>query len=130
MSVVLGMPGLAGADGGSDALRNTETMVILLAITLLVSLVARRLQLPYTLVLVLVGLAIGFSPLVHGVILNPDVVLFLFLPALLFEGAWSTDAKKLIASWLPIFLLAGPGLPIALALLALGLPLGNRWTLP
>jgi CPA1 family monovalent cation:H+ antiporter len=100
-------------------------MVILLAITLLVSLVARRLQLPYTLVLVLVGLAIGFSPLVHGVILNPDLVLFLFLPALLFEGAWSIDAKKLIASWLPIFLLAVPGLLIALALLAVVLHLGT-----
>lgn len=113
------------AGGGLDALQNTETIVILLTITLVVSLVARRLRLPYTLVLVLVGLAIGFSPLVSGVVLDPDLVLFLFLPALLFEGAWNADVKKLLASWLPIFLLAAPGLLIALFLLALILHLGT-----
>lgn len=122
---VLGMVARAGAKGGLNALQSTETVVVLLTITLVVSLIARRLRLPYTLVLVLVGLAIGFSPLVNGVILDPDLVLFLFLPALLFEGAWSVDVKKLIANWLPIFLLAVPGLLIALTLLAVVLHLGT-----
>ncbi len=114
----------ASSGGGLNALASTETVVVLLTVTLVVSLIARRLRLPYTLVLVLVGLAIGFSPLVNGVILNPDLVLFLFLPALLFEGAWNTDVKKLTADWLPIFLLACPGLLLALAGLALVLHLG------
>ncbi|HEX7733477.1 MAG TPA: sodium:proton antiporter [Ktedonobacteraceae bacterium] len=118
MGRVLGTVTGALAGAPLNALQSTEVVVVLLTITLVVSLVAKRLRLPYTLVLVLVGLAIGFSPLVHGVILEPDLVLFLFLPALLFEGAWSTDVKKLIASWLPIFLLAVPGLLVALALLA------------
>jgi monovalent cation:H+ antiporter, CPA1 family len=116
---------MIGANGGLNALQSTETVVILITVTLVVSLIAKRLRLPYTLVLVLAGLAIGFSPLVNGVILDPDVVLFLFLPALLFEGAWNADVKKLAASWLPIFLLAVPGLLIALALLAIVLHLGT-----
>jgi Na+:H+ antiporter len=116
---------MVGANGGLNALQSTETVVILITVTLVVSLIAKRLRLPYTLVLVLAGLAIGFSPLVNGVILDPDVVLFLFLPALLFEGAWNADVKKLAASWLPIFLLAVPGLLIALALLAIVLHLGT-----
>ncbi|HEY0756122.1 MAG TPA: sodium:proton antiporter [Ktedonobacteraceae bacterium] len=124
MSTVLSIISLAQAGNGQDALRSTEILVILLTITLVVSLLARRLRLPYTLVLVLVGLGIGFSPLANGVILNPDLVLFLFLPALLFEGAWSTDARQLVANWLPIFLLAVPGLLIALALLMVVLHLG------
>lgn len=119
----------ASADGGLNALRNTETVVVLLTITLVVSLVARRLRLPYTLVLVIAGLAIGFSPLVSGLILDPDLVLFLFLPALLFEGAWNADVQKLGENWLPVFLLAGPGLLISLVLLTLVLHLsiGLSW---
>ena len=119
------MVALISAEGGLNALQSTETVVVLLTITLVVSLIARRLRLPYTLVLVLVGLAIGFSPLVNGVILDPDVVLFLFLPALLFEGAWSADVKQLIANWLPILLLAVPGLLIALTLLTIVVHLGT-----
>ncbi len=125
MGKALGMLTLARAGGGLNALQSTETVVVLLTITLVVSPIAKRLRLPYTLVLVLVGLVIGFSPLVNGVILDPDIVLFLFLPALLFEGAWNADVKKLLQNWLPIFLLAGPGLLIALALLAVILHFGT-----
>lgn len=125
MAFVWGMIANIGAGGPLNALQSTEIVVILLTVTLVVSLLAKRLRLPYTLVLVLVGLGIGFSPLVNGVVLDPDVVLFLFLPALLFEGAWNANVKKLIASWLPILLLAVPGLLIALALLALILHLGT-----
>lgn len=125
MAFVWGMIANIGANGELNALQNTEIVVILLTVTLVVSLLAKQLHLPYTLVLVLVGLGIGFSPLVNGVILDPNLVLFLFLPALLFEGAWNADVKKLVACWLPIFLLAVPGLLIALALLALILHLGT-----
>lgn len=125
MAFVRGIIASISAGGELNALQNTEIVVILLTVTLVVSLLAKRLRLPYTLVLVLVGLGIGFSPLVTGVILDPNLVLFLFLPALLFEGAWNADVKKLVANWLPIFLLAVPGLLIALALLALILHLGT-----
>lgn len=129
MGWVTGMLARVGADGGLNALQNTETVVVLLTITLVVSLVARRLRLPYTLVLVLAGLAIGFSPLVSGLILNPDLVLFLFLPALLFEGAWNADVSRLRENWLPVFLLAVPGLLISLLILTLVLHLsiGLSW---
>lgn len=121
MSVV---EAFAGQGSEAGTIQSIEALVVLLTITLVVSLLARRLSLPYTLVLVIVGLGIGLSPLVHGVVLDPDIVLFIFLPALLFEGAWSANVKKLAASWLPIFLLAGPGLLIALLFLALILHLG------
>lgn len=125
MGFVLGLVASVSVGGELNALQSTETVVILLTITLVVSLVARQLHLPYTLVLVLAGLAIGFSPLVSGVVLDPNIVLFLFLPALLFEGAWNTDVEKLIESWLPTFLLAVPGLLVALALLTIVLHLGT-----
>ena len=107
-----------------DPARNVQLMVILLAITLVVALIARGLRLPYTLALVMAGLAIGLTPLVRGPQLDPNLVLFLFLPALLFNGAWSAEVEKLAADWLPILLLAGPGLLIGLTFLAVVLHFG------
>ena len=50
--------------------------------------VARALGLPYPILLVLGGCAIGFVPGVPTVRLNPDVVLLLFLPFLLYGAAF------------------------------------------
>jgi monovalent cation:H+ antiporter, CPA1 family len=94
-------------------------IVLLVALTLMIAQLARRLKFPYTLALVLAGLCLGELHIFRHVALNPDLVLFLFLPALLFEGAWNTDVAALRDDWLPIFLLAVPGLLIALGVTAL-----------
>ncbi len=93
-------------------------LVLLLLIALAVILVARRFAIPYTLGLVVVGLLIslfGFLPDIH---LTPELVLFVFLPALLFEGSWTIHVQQLRANWVPIFLLAVPGLLLSLILIA------------
>jgi len=119
------------AEGGqnvSGSAAQVETVVILLAVTLIVALISRVFHLVYTLVLVMVGLVIGLLPILAHVHLAPDMVLFLFLPVLMFEGAWNVDVEKLRADWLPVFLLAVPGLGVSLVLVAaavhwgLGLP--------
>lgn len=116
---------------GDETQQNIQLLVLLLVITLAVALISRPLRLPYTLVLVVVGLLIGFSPLLPNVHLNPDVVLFLFLPALLFEGAWNVDVKQLTANWLSVLLLAVPGLLLSVLVVALLLhwSLGLPWLL-
>ncbi|MBA2681999.1 MAG: cation:proton antiporter, partial [Ktedonobacteraceae bacterium] len=105
--------------------------MLLLVITLAVALISRPLRLPYTLVLVVVGLVIGISPLLPNLRLNPNVVLFLFLPALLFEGAWNVDVKQLTANWLVVLLLAVPGLLLSVLVVAalLHWTLGLSWLL-
>jgi monovalent cation:H+ antiporter, CPA1 family len=106
-----------------------ETVVSLLLVTLAVALFARRLRLPYTLVLVIVGLILGVAHLVPGVALQPEAVLFIFLPALLFEGAWSLDFAQSRANWPIIALMAVPGLLLSLGIVALVLHwgLGFDW---
>jgi CPA1 family monovalent cation:H+ antiporter len=91
-----------------------EILVLLLVMTLAVALVSRGLRIPYTLALVVTGLVLGFSGLFPQVRLDPVVVLFAFLPVLLFEGAWSINLAYLIAEWVPIALLAVPGLIISI----------------
>lgn len=105
--------------------------VLLLLIALGVALAARWAKLPYTLGLVVVGVAIGFFHLLPGISLTPDLVLFIFLPALLFEGAWNLEQRELLRNWLPIFLLAGPGLAISIIIvgLILHLAIGLEWSL-
>ncbi len=101
-----------------------QVFVILLVVTLIVALISRRLRLPYTLLLVCVGLLIGFLPILSDVHLDPDSVLFLFLPILLFEGAWNVEIERLRADWLPIILFAVVGLGLSLALVAVVLHFG------
>jgi len=44
---------------------------------------------------------------------------FVFLPALIFEGAWNLDFRLMRRAWQPIVLLAVPGVAITAALIAL-----------
>lgn len=103
---------------GENVLGEAEIIVVLLGVTLIVALTSRHLRLPYTLLLVLVGLIIGVLPVFIEVHLDPNIVLFLFLPALLFEGAWNVEIEHLVADWLPVLLLAVPGLVLSLTLVA------------
>jgi CPA1 family monovalent cation:H+ antiporter len=103
---------------------NVEEVVLLLVLSVVVAMIARRLRFPYTLALVLVGLFLGFVHVDPQLHLEPDLVLLLFLPALLFEGAWNVDVRALRANWLAVLLLAGPGLLISLGVVALALRFG------
>src|SRR5262249_35847215 len=62
---------------------------LLVAIVALASL-ATRLRVPYAILLVLGGLVLGFVPGLPPVTLDPALVLFLFLPPLIYSSAWFT----------------------------------------
>ncbi len=113
----------------SPTAEHIRLIVLLLLIALGVALLARLAKLPYTLGLVVVGLGIGIFRLLPGVALTPDLVLVIFLPALLFEGAWNLEQRELIRNWFPIFLLAGPGMAIAIGItgLILHVAVGLDW---
>ena len=81
-------------------------------------------RVPYTLALVIVGLVISpmhFLPVVH---ISPDLILLIFLPALLFEAAWNLKLDQLRRNLLPILLLAVPGVVLTTAVIGLILHLG------
>jgi CPA1 family monovalent cation:H+ antiporter len=102
----------------TDVVGIVRLLVILLLVALLVILLTRRLAVPYTLGLVVVGFAIGIVGQFAEVRFDPAVVLFVFLPALLFEGSWSISIQFLRKNWLMIFLLAVPGVLLELVLIA------------
>src|SRR3954451_20830082 len=80
-------------------------MLLLLAIALLAQL-AGRLDIPYPVFLVCGGLAIGFVPGIPSVRLEPDIVFLVFLPPLLYAGAFTASPRDLWAQAGRISLLA------------------------
>lgn len=106
------------------AIRDVEVVVLLLVVAMVVALTTRRLRVPYTLALVLVGLVLGFFGVLRNLQLSPDAVLFLFMPALLFEGSWTVNTESLVADWTIVLLLAVPGLLLSLGVLVIMLHVG------
>ena len=56
----------------------------LVAVTAVCAVAARRLRVPYSVVLVITGIALAFLPGLPNVQLDPQVVMLLFLPPLLY----------------------------------------------
>jgi monovalent cation/hydrogen antiporter len=52
---------------------------------------ARKLQIPYPIMLVIGGGLLGFLPAIPKATLNPDAVFFVVLPPLLYYAAWQTS---------------------------------------
>ena len=99
-----------------------EFLVWLLIAAAIIAMLAKRLRIPYTVSLVLGGLLLGviqlpiLSPLQPGHRpdwLTPDVILILFLPALVFEGSVKLDVKQLLRNSVPLLLLANAGVVLA-----------------
>ena len=63
---------------------------LLVAIVALATL-ATRLRIPYAILLVLGGLLLGFVPGLPNIVLNPELILVLFLPPLIYSSAWLTS---------------------------------------
>ena len=78
----------------------------LAAVTSLAAVGARRLQVPHSILLVLVGTALSFAPGLPAVELDPELVLLLFLPPLLYASGVGMSWRGFRANLRPILLLA------------------------
>ena len=78
----------------------------LVAVTALAAMGARRLQLPPSILLVLVGVVIAFAPDLPRVALDPELVLLLFLPPLLYSSGVGMSWRGFRANLRPIIFLA------------------------
>jgi CPA1 family monovalent cation:H+ antiporter len=92
------------------------TFIGLLLIVAVVAAVVRVIRLPYEVALVLAGLAISLIPQAPQAALTPGVILTVFLPVLLFHGAYNLPFAELRANLTPVALLALPGVFVTAAL--------------
>jgi CPA1 family monovalent cation:H+ antiporter len=115
---------LSSGTNSSNLVEQVQFLILLLIVTLIVALLAQRLRVPYTLLLVIVGFVVGLIPFLPHEHIDPNLVLYVFIPALLFEGASKAEIDRLVADWLPIVLLAVPGMLLSLFVVAVFLHFG------
>lgn len=112
----------AGQGSGEHSGMPTEIAVItLLVVASVVAMLVRRIKLPYTIALVLAGLAMGAArgllpESVLSLHLSEDLLMAVLLPALLFEAAFHVNLTDFKANMRAILLLAVPGLALGIAL--------------
>jgi CPA1 family monovalent cation:H+ antiporter len=105
-------------------------VIVLLLIASGVGMITKWVPIPYTLALVIVGLVasqLNFLPAVH---ISPDLILLIFLPALLFEASWNLDLASLRRNLAPILWLSIVGVILSLGIIAaiLHFAAGLRWS--
>ena len=83
-----------------------ELVLLLLAVVAAVTLLAARIGVPYPILMVVAGLGIGLVPGLPRVELEPEMVLALFLPPILFSAALNLSPRDLWRNVRPISLLA------------------------
>ncbi|NNJ91977.1 MAG: cyclic nucleotide-binding domain-containing protein [Gammaproteobacteria bacterium] len=103
----------------------------LLAIATIAAGLFRNFSIPYTVLLVVIGIAIAelerFWPSLQALetfVLTPELVFFIFLPALIFESGLSLDARQLMKDLAPVLTMAVPALLISTTLVG-----GALWLL-
>jgi CPA1 family monovalent cation:H+ antiporter len=118
----------------SPVVATVGVLVGLLAVAAGVQALSKRVRIPFTVGLVVVGALIGLlagrfdllAPLA-AVEVNPDVVLFVFLPTLIFQSAFHLDARALRENLTPTLALAIPGLVLSTAVIGAVMHTAAPW---
>lgn len=106
-----------------------ERIEVLLLIAAVVSMIARRFNLPYTVGLVFAGFGIALTPLTPGIALTKDLIFVAFLPPLIFEAAFQMPWKGLKKDMPVTLTLATLGVVLSAGIVAAGIRyiLGWPW---
>lgn len=111
----------------ASGIHSVEIVFLLLLLFVVVfGALARRLAIPYPIVLVVGGLLLSFIPGIPKITLNPDVIFLVILPPLLYSAAWTTSWREFSHNLVSISLLAF-GL---VTFTVIGLTEAGQWLLP
>ena len=111
-------PLLLAAESTSE-IEVTETLIVgVMLIAALVGIAVSRLRLPYTVALVIVGLALSLVGVFQSIALSDELILLVFLPPLLFDGAINMDLDDLLTRWRQVGVLAFVGTAISAGVIA------------
>jgi monovalent cation/hydrogen antiporter len=83
-----------------------EVILIALALVIALAALADRLQVPYPILLLTGGIALGFIPGLPAISIDPSILFLLFIPPLVFSSGWRTSWRDFRANLWPISLLS------------------------
>jgi len=104
-----------------------EQIETLLLIAAIVAMVARLLKIPYTVGLVLAGIALAFLPFIPDINLTKDLIFTIFLPPLIYEAALYIRWPELRRDLPVILTLATVGVLVSGAVTAAGMHYLAQW---
>lgn len=108
-------------------IHHLETILILLMILVIgFAILAKRMNTPYPVILVIAGLLVSFAPGIPRFSLSPDIILLAILPPLLFSSSFTTSWREFCRNIVSIGLLAF-GL---VAFTVFGVAWSAHWILP
>jgi len=70
-------------------MENYSIVLFILALMIGLSAIADKIKLPYPIILISAGIAIGFIPTLPKVEIDPEIIFLLFLPPLLYDAAFN-----------------------------------------
>ncbi len=112
---------------GSGGIHHMELIALLLLLaTAMLTTLARRFQTPYPIVLVIGGLVLSLLPRAPHISLSPHLVFLVFLPPLVFSGAFNTSWRDFRSNLLSISMLAFGLVGFTVA----GVAVLSEWLLP
>lgn len=74
-------------------MENYSIIIFILAIVIGLSAFTDVIKLPQPILLVIVGIAIGFIPTMNEIEINPEIIFLLFLPPLLYDASFNISPK-------------------------------------
>lgn len=75
-------------------MENYTIILLIMALMIGVSGMADKIKLPVPVLLLIVGISIGFMPAMPAIGLNPEIIMLLFLPPLLYDAAFNISFKE------------------------------------
>jgi CPA1 family monovalent cation:H+ antiporter len=103
------------------------TIELLLLVTAIVAIAARRLRIPYGVGLVLAGIALSLWPHFPEIQLSRELIFIVLLPPLIFEAALYIDWRELRSDFAVILALATAGVFLSASVTGLGLHYVAGW---
>lgn len=89
------------------SLQQIQTVFLALLISVIaLAALARKIQTPYPIILVIGGLLLGLVPGMPNAPLDPDLIFFVVLPPLLYSAAWNTSWEDFRSNLVAILFLA------------------------
>src|SRR5258707_825752 len=96
--------GLMVSGAGIQAVQ--AVFLLLLVFVAMFAGLARRLKVPYPILLVIAGLLLSFLPEMPRIGLDPDLVFLVFLPPLLYSASWTLSWREFQRNFVSIAMLA------------------------
>lgn len=72
-------------------MENYVLVLVIMAVMIIACGFADRLKIPVPIMLLVVGIGVGFLPMMPDVALNPEIVMLIFLPPLLYDAAFNIE---------------------------------------